>query len=101
MRRNLPTATVKDERRDIIAALTEAMKELALPADFGWGPVIEVHHIGTFTIMEYEDKFPVWKVSDASTYKVQATTQAWTKLCWVRSAPSTVTPKTSTTCCEF
>lgn len=54
--RNLPTATVKDERRDIVQALTEAMKELALP-EIAWGPVIEVHHIGTFTIMEYEDRF--------------------------------------------
>ena len=53
--RSLPTATVKDERRDIIAALTQAMKELALPADFGWGPVIEVHHIGTHEVIEYED----------------------------------------------
>lgn len=45
-----------DKRRDIVQALTEAMKELALP-EIAWGPVIEVHHIGTFTIMEYEDRF--------------------------------------------
>lgn len=53
--RNLPTATVKDERRDIVQALTEAMKELALPANWPWGPVVEQHRVGSFVIVECMD----------------------------------------------
>lgn len=50
--RKLP---VSAERKTICEALTTAAHELALPADWPWGPVVEQHRVGTFVIVEYED----------------------------------------------
>lgn len=50
--RKLPASA---ERKAIAEAMNTAQHELALPADWPWGPVVEQHRIGSFLIVEYED----------------------------------------------